>query len=121
MPATVALEMIGPTPGTVISRTAPSSACTSSAISLDTASIRSSSRRQSPASSSTRCTMRGVSLLVMVTARGSSARNARKPWRIAMPRSSRKARIWLMTPVRCDINRSRTRCSACRSSYAGVF
>jgi hypothetical protein len=49
MLATVALEMIGPMPGTVISRTAPSSACASSVISVDTASMRSSSRRQSVA------------------------------------------------------------------------
>src|SRR5262245_30720186 len=44
------------------------------------------------------CAMRGVSLSVMARARGSSVRNACQPWRMAMPRSSRKALIWLMTP-----------------------
>src|SRR6266850_2565975 len=42
-------------------------------------------------------------------------------WRTAIPRSSMKARIWLMMPVRCDTSRSRTRCSACRSSCAAVL
>src|SRR5881392_3339379 len=32
-----------------------------------------------------------------------------------------KARIWLMMPVRCDTSRSRTRCSACRSSCSAVL
>ena len=36
--------------------------------------------------------------------------------RTAMPHSSKKARIWLMMPVRWLTRRSRTRCSACKSS-----
>jgi len=43
------------------------------------------------------------------------------PCRMAIPRSSRKARIWLMMPVRCDTSRSRTRCNACRSSCSAFF
>jgi hypothetical protein len=53
--------------------------------------------------------------------RGSSARKNRKPCRTATPRSNRKARIWLMMPVRWLTSRSRTRCSACRSSCSAVF
>src|SRR6266478_1244729 len=45
--ATTALEMIGPTPGTVISRWQPSSCSASASISADTPPMRSSSRRQS--------------------------------------------------------------------------
>lgn len=33
---------------------------------------------------------------------GSSVRRKPIPWRTAIPRSSMKARIWLMMPVRCD-------------------
>src|SRR5450432_934922 len=47
---------------------------------------------------------------------GSSVRRKPIPWRTAIPRSSMKARIWLMMPVRCDTSRSRTRCSACSCS-----
>src|SRR6201999_3569017 len=52
---------------------------------------------------------------------GSSVRRKPIPWRTAIPRSSMKARIWLMMPVRCDTSRSRTRCSACRFSFAAVL
>src|SRR6266478_3596089 len=52
---------------------------------------------------------------------GSSVRRKPIPWRTAIPRSSMKARIWLMMPVRCDTSRSRTRCSACRSSCSAVL
>src|SRR5713226_5400433 len=38
---------------------------------------------------------------------GSSVRRKPIPWRAAIPRSSMKARIWLMMPVRCDTSRSR--------------
>jgi hypothetical protein len=41
---------------------------------------------------------------------GSSVLGKPIPWRTAIPPSSMKARIWLMMPVRCDTNRSRTRC-----------
>jgi hypothetical protein len=44
---TVALEMMGPMPGTLINQTAASSACASSSISAETASMRASSCRQS--------------------------------------------------------------------------
>src|SRR5262245_64477258 len=47
--ATTALEMIGPIPGTVISRSHPLSRRASASISLDRPSMRSSSRRQSQA------------------------------------------------------------------------
>ena len=50
--AAIALEMIGPMPGTVISRSQPLFWRASVMISSDRASIRSSSRRQSPAKSS---------------------------------------------------------------------
>src|SRR5258707_9302945 len=52
---------------------------------------------------------------------GSSVRRKPIPWRTAIPRSSMKARIWLMMPVRCDTSRSRTRCNACRSSCSAVL
>jgi hypothetical protein len=52
---------------------------------------------------------------------GSSARRKRNPCRTAMPRSNRKARIWLMMPLRWLTNRSRTRCSACKSSCSAVL
>ena len=35
-----------------------------------------------------------------------------RPRRRVIPRSNRKARIWLITAVHRDTNRSRTRCSA---------
>jgi hypothetical protein len=44
-----------------------------------------------------------------------------KACRTAIPRSNKKARIWLMMPVRWLTNRSRTRWSACRSSFSAVF
>src|SRR5262249_31905635 len=65
--------------------------------------------------------MRGESLSVMLRTMGISLRNAGGPWRTAMPRSSRKARIWLITLVRWQTSRSRTRCSACRSSCSTVL
>ena len=43
------------------------------------------------------------------------------PLRKVIPRSSRNARIWLMTAVRRETSRSRTRCSACRSSWWSVL
>src|ERR1035437_919284 len=46
--ATIALEMIGPMPGTLISRSQPASRRAMASISPDKPSIRSSSRRQSP-------------------------------------------------------------------------
>src|SRR5215468_8539122 len=52
--------------------------------------------------------MRGESLSVMLRTMGISLRNAGGPWRTAMPRSSRKARIWLITLVRWQTSRSRT-------------
>jgi hypothetical protein len=57
--ATIALEMIGPIPGTLINRSQPASWRASTSISPDRPSIRSSSRRQSPAKSSMTRTMRG--------------------------------------------------------------
>ena len=41
--------------------------------------------------------MRGDSLSVVARTLGIAVRSARSPWRTAMPRSSRKARIWLIT------------------------
>src|SRR5262245_31421722 len=57
--ATIALEMIGPIPGTLIKRSQPASRRARTSISLDKLPIRSSSRRQSPARSSITRTMRG--------------------------------------------------------------
>src|SRR5258706_1371681 len=57
--ATIALEMIGPTPGTLISRSQPASCRAMASISSDSRSTRSSSRRQSPARSSIMRNMRG--------------------------------------------------------------
>src|SRR5262249_52592503 len=58
--ATIALEMIGPTPGTLIKRSQPASRRARASISLDRRSMRSSSRRQSAARSSSTRTMRGL-------------------------------------------------------------
>jgi hypothetical protein len=57
--ATTALEMIGPTPGTVITRWQPSSCSASASISVDTAAMRSSNRRQFWTSSAMRLTWEG--------------------------------------------------------------
>ena len=57
--ATIALEMIGPITGTVITLRQQSSLFANASISSVTVSIRLSSRRQSPASSVTMRTMRG--------------------------------------------------------------
>jgi hypothetical protein len=78
--ATVALEMIGPMPGTVISRSQPLSCRASASISLDRPSMRSSSRRQSPARSSMTRSMRGDRASQgAARMRGNSARKKRKP------------------------------------------
>src|SRR6516164_5508248 len=120
--ATIALEMIGPMPGTLTNRSQPASCRARAVISPDKQSIRSSSRRQSSANPPMMRTMRGDSTSGgAARMRGNSARKNRNPCRIATPRSSRKARIWLMIPVRWLTNRSRTRCSACRSSCSAVF
>src|SRR3982074_1387671 len=37
------------------------------------------------------------------------------------PLPTRKARMWWVMPVRCAPSRSRTRCSACRSSCSAVL
>ena len=68
------------------------------AISLDRPSMRASSRRQSPARSSITRTIRGDRTSGgTARMRGSSARKNRCPCRTAMPRSSRKARIFKIT------------------------
>jgi hypothetical protein len=92
--ATIALEMIGPMPGTVISRTQPWSCRASASISLERPSMRSSSRRQSPERSSMIRNIRGESTSVGAFRQDAwQARRKRSPWRTAIPRSSRKARI----------------------------
>jgi len=92
--ATIALEMIGPIPGTLIKRSQPASRRARTSISLDKLPIRSSSRRQSPARSSITRTMRGDKTSQGVARmRGNSARKKRKPCRTATPRSNKKARI----------------------------
>src|SRR5262245_17643671 len=83
--------------------------------------MRLSRWRQSVQRSSIMWIMRGDSLSVMARIMGISVRSARSPWRTAMPRSSRKARIWLITLVRWQTSRSRTRCSAWRSSWSTVL
>ncbi len=86
MAATIALEMIGPIPGTLISRSQPASRWAMASISPDKASMRSSSRRQSPARSWMTCTMRGDRTSGgVVRMRGNSARKKRCPCRTATP------------------------------------
>ena len=60
--ATIALEMIGPIPGTLISRSQPASWRAIVSISPDKPSIRSLSRRQSPARSSIRRAIRNTKI-----------------------------------------------------------
>jgi len=92
--ATMALEMIGPTPGTLISRSQPASWRASVSIYEESSSMRSSKRRQSPASSSMVRAMRGDRVSEGAARMfGSAARRKRCPCRTATPRSSRKARI----------------------------
>src|SRR5262249_57558989 len=75
--AVVVLEVIGPIPGTLISRSHPASCWARAAISLDNRSIRSSSRRQSAKSLMIR-TMRADSTSGDVAKmRGNSARKNR--------------------------------------------
>ena len=83
-----------PNAGTVISRSQPLSCRARASISLDRPSMRSSSRRQSPARSSVTRNMRG-DRASQGAARmcGNSLRKKRKPCRTATPRSNRKARI----------------------------
>src|SRR5262249_1085866 len=57
--ATIALEMIGPIPGTLIKRSQPAFWRAKTSISLDRPSMRSSSRRQPPAKSSITRSMGG--------------------------------------------------------------
>src|SRR6516162_1333632 len=92
--ATTELEMIGPTPGTVITRWQASSCSASDSISADTAAMRSSSRRQSWISSALRLTILGDSAPVFkLRMSGSALRNGPTPCRTVMPRSIRKPRI----------------------------
>ena len=120
--ATIALEMIGPMPGTVITLRQPSSLLANVSISSVTGSIRSSSCRQSPARSATMRTIRGERTSVrLARMSGSAWRRKRSPCRTMMPRSRRKPRIWLITAVRSLTRRDRTRCSACRSSCSSVL
>src|SRR5580692_2318477 len=78
--STVALEMIGPMPGTVISRSHAGSPQASAPISLDRTSMRSSSRCQSSASPSMRCSMRGDRTSVRLASMpGNSMRRKRSP------------------------------------------
>src|ERR1700720_4871204 len=72
----ISLEMIGPMPGTVISRSHAGSPQASAPISLDRTSMRSSSRCQSSASPSMRCSMRGDRTSVRLA---SMRRGLRKP------------------------------------------
>src|SRR5262249_52508334 len=77
--------MIGPIPGTLIKRSQPASWRAKTSISLDRPSMRSSSRRQSPARSSSTRTMRGDKPSQdAARMRGNSARRKRQPCRTAM-------------------------------------
>jgi len=94
MAATMALEIIGPTPGTVISRWQLLSCSASASISVYTVSMRSSSRRQSCIRSAMRLTILGESMLVFeLRMSGSALRKGTTPCRTMMPRSIRKPRI----------------------------
>jgi len=74
-PDTMALEMIGPMPGMLVSRSHPASCFASASISLDSPSIRSSNRRKSTANASMIRSMRGESVSEGVARmRGNSAR-----------------------------------------------
>ena len=87
--ATIALEMIGPMPGTLVSRSHPASCRAKTAISLDKSSIRSSRRRQSSAKSLMIRAMRADSASGGVAKmRGNSARNNRSPCRMATPQGA---------------------------------
>ena len=91
-------------------------------MSVDRPWMRSSNRCQSPASSSMMRVIRGDNTSERLARMfGNSVRRKRGPCRTGTPRSSRKARIWLMMPVRWLTSRSRTRCSACRSSCSAVL
>src|SRR6516165_7055729 len=84
--ATTELEMIGPTPGTVITRWQASSCSASDSISADTAAMRSSSRRQSWTSSAMRLTILGDSAPVFkLRMSGSALRNGTTPCRTVVP------------------------------------
>jgi hypothetical protein len=75
--ATTALEMIGPTPGTVITRWQASSCSASDSMSADTAAMRSSNRRQSWTSSAMRLTILGDNAPVFeLRMSGNALRNA---------------------------------------------
>src|SRR5215831_21391935 len=90
--ATIALEMIGPMPGTVITLRQLSSLFASVPISSVTVSIRSSSRRQSLARSATMRAMRGERTSVrLARMSGSCWRRNRSPCRTTMPRFQKKA------------------------------
>jgi len=92
--ATTALEMIGPIPGTVITRWQASSCSASDSMSADTAAMRSSNRRQSWTSSEMRLTIRGDNAPVFeLRMSGNALRNGTTPCRTMMPRSIRKPRI----------------------------
>ncbi len=92
--ATIALEMIGPMPGTLMRRSQPVSCRAINSISRERFSMRSSRRRQSPPRSSMTRSIRADSTSVREARMiGSSARKKRMPWRTAMPRFSKKARI----------------------------
>src|SRR6266699_335805 len=86
--------MTVPIPGTVITLRQLSSLFANASISSVTVSIRSSSRRQSPASSATMRTMRGERTSArLARMSGSNWRRKRNPCRTMIPRSRRKPRI----------------------------
>ena len=92
--ATIALEIIGPMPGTVITLRQLSSLFASASMSSVTFSMRSSRSRQSPARSATMRIMRGERTSVRLAMKaGSCWRRKRSPCRTMIPRSSRKPRI----------------------------
>ena len=92
--ATIALEMIGPMPGTVMTLRQLSSLFANVLISSVTASIRSSSWRQSLARSATIRAMRGERTSVrLARMSGSAWRRKRSPCRTMILRSRRKPGI----------------------------
>jgi hypothetical protein len=92
--ATTALEMIGPTPGTLMSLWQLSSCLASASISVDTAAMRWSKRRQSWISSPMRLIILGDSASDFeLRISGSAFRKGMRPCRTVMPRSSRKPGI----------------------------
>lgn len=111
--ATIAVDIIGPIPGIVITLAQFSSDWLISSISVETASMRSSSHAQSLRRPRRIPRMRtDISSFRCSKIASNEFLSARSPLRTVMPCSIKKALIWLIVDVRRETNRDRTRCSA---------